>query len=237
MAPRLPAAFLDEVNAGEGLALAVQPHGLTSLFDFQRRGLTFMSECESHGSLRGGILADEQGVGKTVMCAAIMMHHRRPDVSDAPTSLLATPPSLTAVKGTLVCCTRAIEQQWLHELELHAPSLSVVVFRGRPADATHEAVQREVARLASADVVLASYDVLMSSEVEVNCANVTEQVSDEPEEEVNQANATEETSEVEVKFANVPEQKSVGVAKQAEVTEQKSEEKTKHAKLYTRTQI
>ena len=227
----LPATFLSDINEGTRLPLAAQPVGIASpLFDFQKQGLHFMLRCEQQGMLRGGILADEQGIGKTVMCAAIIAAHRRPAEAAASAALAAAAsstswhirhqlsigvhPGFTCDRSrmypivgvryhlrdadfdlcqaeydklaaheqaqyeaiaaaeapvasvrpcgaTLVCCTAAIIDQWAHELELHAPRLSVVVFRGRPADASSEAVQQEVDRLASADVVLASYDVLM----------------------------------------------------------------------------
>ena len=156
--PNLPADFLDALNVGADLAEAPQPAAIAStLFDFQRQALTFMLDCERAGALKGGILADEQGVGKTVMCAALVAAN-----SWRPAECSLAPQGLVLPCGsTLIACTAAIEQQWARELRLHAPALRLVHFRGRPEGATHEAVMAEVARLAGADVVLASYDVLM----------------------------------------------------------------------------
>jgi SNF2 family DNA or RNA helicase len=156
--PNLPADFLDALNVGADLAEAPQPAAIGStLFDFQRQALTFMLDCERAGALKGGILADEQGVGKTVMCAALVAAN-----SWRPAECSLAPQGLVLPCGsTLIACTAAIEQQWARELRLHAPALRLVHFRGRPEGATHEAVMAEVARLAGADVVLASYDVLM----------------------------------------------------------------------------
>ena len=153
----LSPSFIDTINSGESLAEAAQPDGVTELFPFQRQALRFMLDREKDGR-RGGILADEQGVGKTVESAALIVSHRRPASETVPLALLSTAHKHPQPCGaTLICCTTAILEQWQHnELERHAPGLSVVVYTGCPGGAT----DAELRRLAAADVVLVTYETL-----------------------------------------------------------------------------
>ena len=157
----LPASFLDDINDGTDLPLAEQPRTLAvRLYDYQRRALHFMISREvpqaaADGFIRGGILADEQGLGKTVMCAALVASHR-----SHLTAPLATN-SAVPCGATLICCTTPIQRQWCHELAQHAPELRIVTYSGRPTDASEVSILRDVERLAAADVVLTTYDVLM----------------------------------------------------------------------------
>ena len=162
MSIALPTGFLDDISSSSGsLELAVQPPGIVSkLFRYQLHALNFMQGREAkeqNGGFQGGILADEQGLGKTVMCAALVAHHRSPQLSlyDACCDSL----DKRSCGATLIACTSAISQQWPNELKQHAPSLRVVTYTGQ-SDASEAAVQSECARLAAADVVIVTYDVL-----------------------------------------------------------------------------
>ena len=209
----VPISFLDEINdlMGESSSQGIipTPSGMSCrLFDYQRFGLRFMVEREQqpHLGMLGGILADEQGLGKTVMCASLILGHSwhlstASSTSASPSrwqghaanstpptaehltttprrareqsstahsnassfsscSFSTSPPSdLRECGATLIACTAAILCQWRNELEQHAPALSVIAYAGQ-RDTSEEAVQREIARLASADVILVTYDVL-----------------------------------------------------------------------------
>ena len=150
-ARRLAPRFVDTINSGDSLTEAAQPDGVTELFPFQRQALRFMLDREKDGRC-GGILADEQGVGKTVETAALIVSHRRPAGESVPLVSLSTSNKHPQPCGaTLICCTTAILEQWQHnELERHAPGLSVLVYTGCPGGAT----DAELRRLAAADVVL-----------------------------------------------------------------------------------
>ena len=156
----LSPSFINSINSGETLAEAPQPDGVSELFPFQRQALQFMldRETDPHAPWRGGILADEQGLGKTVESAALIVSHRRPATETIPVQQLSTVHKYPQPIGTtLICCTSAILEQWQHyELGTHAPTLSVAVYTGCPSGAT----DGELQRLAAADVVLTTYETL-----------------------------------------------------------------------------
>lgn len=154
----LTPSFIDSINTGEALTEAAQPDGVSELFPFQRQALQFMLDREMDPASRGGILADEQGLGKTVESVALIMSHRRPIAETVPPAQLTTAHKHPQPCGaTLICCTSAILEQWQHyELERHSPTLSVIVYAGCPGGAT----DMELQRLAAADVVLVTYETL-----------------------------------------------------------------------------
>ena len=89
-----------------------QPEGLTlTMLPFQLEGLYWMRNQEKT-DFKGGILADEMGMGKTIQTIALLMAEPRqkPNLVVAPTVALL---------------------QWRNEIEKHtANALSVTVFHG-----------------------------------------------------------------------------------------------------------
>ena len=113
--------------------------------------------------LRGGILADAMGLGKTAMLAALILARpfdpAVPDTS-ANGQLMqqrAAKHMPTRVKATLVVVTQAIEAQWVAELRRWAPGLQVARF---PADfiGGSNPGARAVRVANSHDVVVTTYD-------------------------------------------------------------------------------
>ena len=105
---------------------------------------------DTTSQLRGGILAEEMGLGKTVeMIALISLHKRGPaSIADWPTSNEST----VASSATLIITPPAILEQWKNEIGAIAPHLKVLIYDGIRTDAkTHDDEQR-VARLAEQGV-------------------------------------------------------------------------------------
>ncbi|KAG0055381.1 hypothetical protein BGZ83_008773 [Gryganskiella cystojenkinii] len=118
---------------------------------------------------RGGILAEEMGLGKTVeMLALILLHKRKlssavedeeEDKIANKTSILSgrdtSPPlGLIASAATLIITPPSILHQWASEIENHAPTLRVFIY----VDEEHKSISAE--DLAAYDVVVTTYPTL-----------------------------------------------------------------------------
>ena len=105
--------------------------------------------------LRGGILAEEMGLGKTVeMIALFTLHKWNPakqpassmDLRRSPATLIITPPTIL--------------QQWKNELHALAPSLTVFVYEGLRVEAGKTDHETLISQCARHDIVLTTYNVL-----------------------------------------------------------------------------
>ena len=111
-----------------------------TLLPFQIEGYSWMTKQED--TFGGGILADDMGMGKTIQSIALIL--RRTCLT-----LIVTPASLTS--------------QWREALNLHAPSLNVLVFH-RSSKSTMEAVE-------SCDVCITTYDTLGAMVESLHCSH------------------------------------------------------------------
>ncbi|KAJ1970301.1 DNA repair protein rad16 [Dispira parvispora] len=112
-----------------------QPPGLAlSLLPFQRESLSWMVQQERETPHKGGMLADEMGMGKTIQVIA----------------LLLTEPSH---QPTLVIAPTVAILQWYKEITTHAAGLRPVLFHGTKRPTSME-------ELESYDVVLTSYSLV-----------------------------------------------------------------------------
>ncbi|EEH47868.2 uncharacterized protein PADG_03952 [Paracoccidioides brasiliensis Pb18] len=108
-------------------------------------------------TLRGGILAEDMGLGKTVEIIALICMNRRP----APPGgfpVLRQWPTLTESGATLIVTPPTILKQWQQEISSHAPSLRCIYYEG--LNRTKMGNEELVVDLASCDVVLTTYNVL-----------------------------------------------------------------------------
>ena len=103
---------------------------------------------------KGGILAEEMGLGKTCELIALLCTNRRPPELGAPAGLAVS-------RATLIVTPQTILQQWLDELVKHAPDLSVLHYTGMASVSRSKDDEQRVLRdLATKDVVICSYSTL-----------------------------------------------------------------------------
>lgn len=106
-----------------------------------------------YGTLKGGILAEEMGLGKTLEIIALICLNPKP-------LALPTNPSnkLKSSPATLIITPPTIIEQWKQELEGHAPSLKVFRYDGISSYKKNE--KEVMARLLESDVVLTTYNII-----------------------------------------------------------------------------
>ncbi|WVW86615.1 hypothetical protein I302_108668 [Kwoniella bestiolae CBS 10118] len=103
-----------------------------TLLPFQKESLYWMKKQEE-GPWKGGMLADEMGMGKTIQTIALLLSEprRKPSLVVAPVVAL---------------------MQWKHEIETHAEGFTVCLWHGQQ--------RMKAAELKKYDVVLSSYGTL-----------------------------------------------------------------------------
>ncbi|KEF63146.1 uncharacterized protein A1O9_01122 [Exophiala aquamarina CBS 119918] len=104
-----------------------------------------------YGNVKGGILAEEMGLGKTLEIISLICLHPRP-----PTSLRSS--KLKHSSATLIITPLTILDQWKQEINEHAPSLKVFHYQGV---ATYKKqADKVMAQLLDSDVILTTYNVI-----------------------------------------------------------------------------
>ena len=109
-----------------GLAPPPASLRVASLYPYQAAGFTWMLQRESVGAepaeaaekrVLGGLLADEQGMGKTVQALALCLAHP-PPLHAAPVggSLACAGGGSRAALGTLIVCPLSLLRQWQREI-------------------------------------------------------------------------------------------------------------------------
>ncbi|KAK8001794.1 rad8 and Rdh54p [Apiospora marii] len=110
-------------------------------------------------ALKGGILSEEMGLGKTVETIALILMHRRPVCHP----MVMDPYSGQQVRptgATLIVTPATLKNQWLSEMNKHAPSLRVMFYEGiKRYKGKGEELLKE---LAEHDVVITTYNVLQA---------------------------------------------------------------------------
>jgi E3 ubiquitin-protein ligase SHPRH len=108
---------------------------------------------------RGGILAEEMGLGKTVEMISLIILHRRPPQVQSQIYDSFTAQSLRATGATLIITPPSILQQWISEINKHAPQLKVMKYEGIKAHRDQDFAEL-VDMFASSDIVISTYSVL-----------------------------------------------------------------------------
>ncbi|OCH85032.1 hypothetical protein OBBRIDRAFT_740586 [Obba rivulosa] len=114
-----------------------QPASLkVTLLPFQQESLHWMKKQEE-GAWKGGILADEMGMGKTIQMISLL-------ISDA------------GARPNLVVAPTVAIMQWRNEIATHTDGLKVLVWHGSSRES-------DIKEMKKYDVVLTTYAVLESS--------------------------------------------------------------------------
>ncbi|GJC82189.1 putative ATP-dependent helicase C144.05 [Colletotrichum liriopes] len=108
-------------------------------------------------SVKGGILAEEMGLGKTLEIIGLIALHRRPPTENAVHTREGA--ELLTTGATLIVTPDSLRQQWIEELGRHAPHLKVKYYPGRKNIKleTEEELRED---LAYQDVVITTYPTL-----------------------------------------------------------------------------
>jgi len=151
--PELPFTF-ERVTDADGGAFY-----LSRVFGAATRDLSAFRSIQASQDIRGGILAEEMGLGKTLEVISLMLLHPRPA---GPLKVMDPylGKELLATSATLIVAPSALLDQWISELNRHAPTLKVMYYPGLQKAKKNSHHKITPALLDEHDVVITTYSVL-----------------------------------------------------------------------------
>ncbi|KAL0779450.1 hypothetical protein CaCOL14_003934 [Colletotrichum acutatum] len=132
---------------------------VSDLYHVVTTDLTAFQQAER--DIRGGILAEEMGLGKTLEVIGLVTLHPRPPTDSH--IVTREGDELLTTGATLIVTPESLRNQWIAELARHAPHLRVKFYPGRK-NVNFETEDDLRFDLASYDVVITTYPIL-SAEV------------------------------------------------------------------------
>ncbi|KAF7856914.1 hypothetical protein EAF04_009675 [Stromatinia cepivora] len=108
--------------------------------------------------IKGGILAEEMGLGKSVEMIALLTLHTRPNQGLSTIDPISGE-NLQTTNATLIISPPSISKQWISEIKTHAPHLKVTYYEGIKRTLHHEAIMDD---FATSDIVITTYAILAS---------------------------------------------------------------------------
>jgi E3 ubiquitin-protein ligase SHPRH len=150
----LPLSFISVTDA------TGQPCYVSHLFGLVALDVNPFWELER--DTHGGILAEEMGLGKTVEMVSLVTLNRRSKEERGQVFDVFTGTHVRQTAATLIIAPPAISQQWISEINKHAPHLTVVYYQGIKASNELMTGPELEDHLASADIVVSTYNVLAS---------------------------------------------------------------------------
>lgn len=151
---------MDLINQNEISMETVEPSDdlIIPLLRYQKEWLAWALRQEE-SSVRGGILADEMGMGKTLQAIALVLFKRsilrgipEPDLTASSSS---SSRELPRIKGTIVICPLVAVTQWVREIDRFTleGSTKVLVYHG-----AHRA--KNLYQLSDYDFVITTYSIV-----------------------------------------------------------------------------
>ena len=151
-ASKLPTSFIEARDLDGNICYVSQ------LFNVITRDIAPFERLEDQ--IRGGILAEEMGLGKTVEIIGLILLHTRPAQPPAVVDPY-TGEQVRSTPATLIVAPKALKDQWLSELSRHAPQLRVMYYTGIGKSAKDkDSEEALITELATHDVVVTTYNVL-----------------------------------------------------------------------------
>ncbi|KAL8997882.1 MAG: hypothetical protein Q9169_002964 [Polycauliona sp. 2 TL-2023] len=142
------------------------PHGFVKTVDADGRpcfispflGILTDSETlvQDAAEIKGGILAEEMGLGKTVEIIGIICLNKQPSLSQ---EQITVPTPLRGCGATLIITPPSILAQWQNELKTLAPDVKVTSYKGIYASNLDDDVDFD-SIFDTHDIIMTSYDIL-----------------------------------------------------------------------------